>query len=456
MEKLFFTMTPDYAMSWGLWEGLRELLQNSLDELDQGAEMKVFYENDTLYIRTMGDEIGADSFLLGESGKREIKGLRGKHGEGLTLGLLALCRAGIKVWVKSGDYSWEPSFERVNTLNGFVINKDLFCLIQKPVNERYTQEVLVGVSLIPDVWEEYKVKFLPLIEETIPVDKFHKAPMGTLLLDKRFSGMIYSKGIYVQTREDFEYGYDLNNLTLDRDRNMLPDFDVKWEAGRVLSHYEQQSHSRVVYDLIFQNKPECTFPDLFSDGHERLGKYFQEDHGEDAVPVISEEESSVVRRAGMVPVIVGGRIQEALKKSKVPVVSDLEKDYSVQVVRTVPGNEITDSQSDVLDYIFGSYFKLIGSITTQTPKEVDKEFVDFLLSIKFKVDVVELSREDAYYCIDYKNEVIGITTEVLRSREFAQKIIFRSIADYALAKEKVSTILTGVEHLWSMCHNFSV
>jgi len=454
MEKLFFTMTPEYTMNWGLWEGLRELLQNSLDELDQGAEMKVFYENDTLYIRTMGDEIGADSFLLGESGKREIKGLRGKHGEGLTLGLMALCRAGIEVWVKSGDYSWEPSFEMVKTLNGFVINRDLFCLTQKPVNERYTQEVLVGICLPPDVWEEYKLKFLPLVEETIPMDKFHKAPMGTLILDKRFSGMIYSKGIYVQTRDDFEYGYDLNNLTLDRDRNMLPDFDVKWEAGQVLSHYERQGKSRVVYDLIFQDKPECAFPSLSSDGYERLGKFFQEDHGEDAVPVISEEESSVVRRAGKVPVIVCGKVKESLKKSNVPAVSDLENDYSVQVVRTIPGDEITDSQSEVLDYIFGSYFKLIGRITTNTPQEVDKEFVDFLLSIKFKVDVVELSREEAYYCIDYNNEVIGITCEALRSREFALRTIFRSIASYAVEKEKVSTVLTGVEYLWSMCYAF--
>jgi hypothetical protein len=456
MEKLFFTMTPDYAMSWGLWEGLRELLQNSLDELDQGAEMKVFYENDTLYIRTMGDEIGADSFLLGESGKREVKGLRGKHGEGLALGLLALCRAGIKVWVKSGDYSWEPSFEMVRNLNGFVINRDLFCLTQKPVNERYTQEVLVGISILPDVWEEYKIKFLPLIEETIPVDKFHKAPMGTLILDKRFSGMIYSKGIYVQTRDDFDYGYDLNNLTLDRDRNMLPDFDVKWEAGQVLSHYERQSKSRVVYDLILKDKPECTFPNLSEDSHERLGKYFQEDHGEDAVPVSSEEESSVVRRAGKVPVIVGGRIKEALKKSKVPVVSDLEKDYSVQVVRNIPDSEITDAQSTVLRYVVGLYYKLIGGMAKRKFDEIDEEFINFLILSTFTVEVVELSREDAYYCIDYDNEVIGITTEVLRSREFAQRIIFRGMADYAVAKEKVSTILTGVEHLWSICYDFSI
>jgi hypothetical protein len=456
MEKLFFTMTPDYAMSWGLWEGLRELLQNSLDELDQGAEMKVFYENDTLYIRTMGDEIGADSFLLGESGKREIKGLRGKHGEGLALGLLALCRAGIKVWVKSGDYSWEPSFEMVRSLNGFVINRDLFCLTQKPVNERYTQEVLVGISILPDVWEEYKIKFLPLIEETIPVDKFHKAPMGTLILDKRFSGMIYSKGIYVQTRDDFDYGYDLNNLTLDRDRNMLPDFDVKWEAGQVLSHYEQQSKSRVVYDLILKDKPECTFPNLSDGSHERLGKYFQEDHGEDAVPVSSEEESSVVRRAGKVPVIVGGRAKEVLKKSKVPAVSDLEKDYSVQVVRNIHDSELTEVQSTVLRYVVGLYYKLIGDMAKWKSDEIDEEFIDFLILSTFTVEVVELSREDAYYCIDYDNEVIGITTEVLRNREFAQRILFRGMADYAVAKEKVSTILTGVEHLWSICYDFSV
>jgi hypothetical protein len=454
MEKLFFTMTPEYTMNWGLWEGLRELLQNSLDELDQGAEMKVFYENDTLYIRTMGEEIGADSFLLGESGKREIEGLRGKHGEGLTLGLMALCRAGIKVWVKSGDYSWEPSFEMVDTLNGFVINRDLFCLTQKPVNERYTQEVLVGICLPPDVWEEYKLKFLPLVEETIPMDKFHKAPMGTLILDKRFSGMLYSKGIYVQTRDDFEYGYDLNNLTLDRDRNMLPDFDVKWEAGQVLSHYERASKSRVVYDLILQEKPECTFPNLSSDGYERLGKFFQDDNGEDAVPVISEEESSVVRRAGKVPVIVCGKVKESLKKSKVPAVSDLENDYSVQVVRTIPGNEVTDSQSEVLDYLLESYFNMTRSIANILPQEVNKEFVDFLLSVRFSVDVVELSREEAYYCIDYDNNIIGITCEALRSREFALRILFRSIANYAVAKEKVSTVLTGVEYLWSMCYAF--
>ncbi len=69
------SLSPDYVLSWGLWEAVRELIQNSIDQstLDKQCE-QIFQYNavtEALTIGTTNCRLHPRSLLLGTSSKRD-------------------------------------------------------------------------------------------------------------------------------------------------------------------------------------------------------------------------------------------------------------------------------------------------------------------------------------------------------------------------------------------------
>ncbi len=91
--------TATWRQEWGVWEAIREIVQNSLDETET---YQWGYDDQGLWIGDNGKGIAVANFLLGPT-KLKPDYARGKYGEGMKIGALALLRLGYRVRVETGN-----------------------------------------------------------------------------------------------------------------------------------------------------------------------------------------------------------------------------------------------------------------------------------------------------------------------------------------------------------------
>lgn len=226
--KLELTIKTTYLPDWGAYEGMRELLQNGHDAMiEYGAtfEVRLRKDTNTLVIENEGCTLPYEALLMGHTTKLSRGDLIGKFGEGLKLGVLALVRAGHKVKIRSGSEVWVPRIARSEKFDADVLVFDIF---KGRKTENRVQIEISGVSV--KAWEDLREHFLFLheAEENAAVSTYS----GRLLLDARYKGMIFVKGIFVQ-HGGFEYGYDLSDAEVDRDRKMVARFDLTYRMNTI-------------------------------------------------------------------------------------------------------------------------------------------------------------------------------------------------------------------------------
>lgn len=96
---IFIGPTKTWRSEWGVWEAIREIVQNALDEAE---EYTYGFDETGFWIKDSGRGIGVRDFLLGPPKLKE-DWARGKYGEGMKIGGLALVRSGYPVYVEAGD-----------------------------------------------------------------------------------------------------------------------------------------------------------------------------------------------------------------------------------------------------------------------------------------------------------------------------------------------------------------
>ncbi len=96
---IFIGPTATWREDWGSWEAIREIVQNALDEAERYDSG---YDKLGAYIKDSGRGIAISNFLLGPS-KLKPPHARGKYGEGMKIGALAMVRQGYPVLVQTGN-----------------------------------------------------------------------------------------------------------------------------------------------------------------------------------------------------------------------------------------------------------------------------------------------------------------------------------------------------------------
>ena len=313
--KIELTIKTDYLPTWGVWEGLRELVQNARDaEIELGAPMTLTHHNETLRIENDGCVLPHEALLLGHTTKATRSDTIGKFGEGLKLGILALIRAGIPVKIRSGSEVWVPTIQRSEKFNADVLVFDVQGG-RKPEN-RVRIEVQ---GITKEVWEgsKWKFRFNAKADDTTVVTDY-----GTLLLAEKSKGCIYMKGIYVHSDPKLDYGYDLLSGDLDRDRKMVDRYDFMFRAREILTHAVAARP-----DLLkgFVSALERQTPDvqgidanswtLHPDAVKGVVADFQAKHGPDAVPVRNIGDSKDLDHLGKKGVVVSESLAAVLGKT---------------------------------------------------------------------------------------------------------------------------------------------
>lgn len=347
MEEYELSIKETYVRKWSIWETIREIIQNGLDSQDCGHPLTIDHDGTRLSVFNEGAEIYPRDLVLGHGDKSSDRRLRGQHGEGLALALLAGHRAGTKIHVYVNDSIWEPTIQFSEKYEIRVL------AIRVTTNPEIVPGVKVQMDISRAVWDEYRVRFLSL--RKIPEQLVMKTECGTVLLDDESRGMLYSKGIFVEKRPNFRYGYDLIDVELDRERELFPDFDLKYEIGKIYSlavaSYPEKV-GRVVYPLLKNREEDAQIFGMYniSDGlkHEVV-EQFRSEHGKDAIAVTNIGESNEAEHFGRKGIVVSDTLKNVLSK-EIDTVYSLRSKNRREVIKEYSWNELNKFEKLCLDH----------------------------------------------------------------------------------------------------------
>lgn len=311
--RIELSIKTTYLPEWRTEAGVRELVQNAKDaETEFKSPMKIYHTGAVLKISNEGVSLPHEALLFGHTTKSERDDMIGKFGEGLKLGVLALVRAGHTVKILSGDEVWKPLLTRSASFQAEVLAFDIS-------KGKDCGGVLVEVDKIPiSEWNEMRSNFLFLRDD---VDKVAVPGYGDLLLDPAMVGKVFVKGIFVQNDPKLMAGYNLFNAPTDRDRKVIPQYDLGWRLASIWGKAASIRPALVgrLYELLTRDAPDTTdftsynISALSVEVKEELIRTFVHTFGEDAVPVATILESKDLHHFGKKGIVVPATMARLLQ-----------------------------------------------------------------------------------------------------------------------------------------------
>jgi hypothetical protein len=225
MSTIPLSVSSDYLPNWGAYEGLRELVQNFIDSQDDcGIKGDISYEGGSYFGTVTLTNNGAkalnrDALLFGVTSKAGRDDQRGQFGEGMKVGTLALVRESRAVTIKTQTENWVASLSPSKEFGGRKV-------LTFETNKRKIITDNVSVIIHPvykEEWDKIQQSFMFMQEDV----RKHAGYSGSILLDESHKGKVFAKGIFVKDMENMKFGYDLSMLTLNRDRSMVDEWDVR-------------------------------------------------------------------------------------------------------------------------------------------------------------------------------------------------------------------------------------
>jgi hypothetical protein len=429
MPKLELSIKTDYLPSWGAWHGIRELVQNAKDaEVEQKTAMVVDWSKDHLRIENEGAILPHEALLFGHTTKAGNTELIGKFGEGLKLGVLALVRAGFPVKIRSGCEVWVPSIQKSEKFNANVLVFDI------TGGRKPEHRVCVEIgNITEETWEgmRWKFRFLGAKNDVEAVETSH----GTLLVGEKLKGHVFVKGIYVHTDAKLEYGYDLKNVELDRDRKMVDQWDFRFRVRDILSEAAGKVPS-LVQGLVavlekqgpdaqgFEHGGSACMPDKVA---EAVAADFVSKHGPNAVPVKTLGESKDLDHLGKKGIVVSEALASVLAL-KMPSVEKVKEALREETKARYGWHELNDKEKASLsDAVF-----LIGN----------SGVLEFDLD---NLDVVDFASEDLRGL--YKDGRVIIARKLVENPDECLAVLIHETAHMNGGDGDKSHLAT-VERLW--------
>ncbi len=318
MAKIPLTISKNYCSDWGVFQGIREMLQNAKDADEDGHTMTIEHFPRTSRLEITSAKVFVDPaklLVLGESDKGMGR-KRGQFGEGFVLGCLALMRKGCDVSFRNGDHSWNVAFEQPDPGHPLA-GSELMTFKSRALAAR-EQDFRVEIENIPtNVWDVLKRLFLfvtaPAASETL------ETPHGTLLLNPDYVGQVFAKGIFVRKFENLTCGYDLVGLTLDRDRRFVDEWDLHYKLGQIWKDASNTYPSLAaprLYDMVKTGTVEAKHVKYHADDKilKDVRERFEKENGASAVPVSTMAEAKDIEDAGGKPTMVNDVLKELLEK----------------------------------------------------------------------------------------------------------------------------------------------
>jgi len=374
------TISEDYCASWGLFEGVREFMQNARDATRAGCTFDAFYapEKALLTVRTKGAILEHRTLLLGQSTKRGRADMLGEQGEGYKIGSLVLCRLGKGIKIRTGGEVWQPDISFSKKFGANVLTFDILG------GRKERSEIVVEISGIsPEEWAPVAPKFLFLEEHSHEVVV---CPTGAVLMDG--GGDLFVDGIWVCKNEELVHGYDFlpSDVDLDRDRRMVSGFDAKTlsaKAWETLYMRTTQEYCSMVDGMLADNTPDIQhfrYDWCVGQGaRKKVADRFKEKFGGDAVAVSSESEVRELEFYGREgQVVMSEPLREVLEREcgtvasvRVSLADKVKKEYSMIDIDPEESQNLLASiqfVSHALDRKFGKIHNDITIVDFMDPR----------------------------------------------------------------------------------------
>ena len=318
MAKQELSIESSYLPGWGVWEGVREIIQNGKDaETEHKAKLTVTHANGLLQVTNHGTTLPLESLLLGRTSKQGKDELIGQFGEGLDLGLLALVRAGRDVRIRTGDQVWKPVIAPSKSFDADVL------WIEYTGGRKFKNRVQFEIEVTTSEWEELRCNFMFLGE--VPSEEFIKTTRGKLLLSSRLKGRLYVKGIFVQFDPKMGYGYDYESAHVDRDRKMISSWDKSWENSRIWLEAVNKDPNALfeAFFALLQDETsdlegfnDYSAGDLSEAAVDMVAARFSLLHGKDAIPVENLDQSKQLEHLGRKGVVTPKRLRLIVERKQ--------------------------------------------------------------------------------------------------------------------------------------------
>lgn len=336
MKEYPLSLSVDYLAHWTVEDAVREILQNALDRGNLNYDWERNTQGAGLKINTPDVQLHQSLLLLGNGTKGE--GDRGGFGEGFKLALLILAREGLSVQVINGNKIWTPELREdplFETQMLYIVETD------NPNEDTGLTYVIKGLSAI----ERLNIINRTLdMQDSLNLGKVTQTDKGRILHDK--AGMIYVGGLFVCQYGQMDCGYDFepNVLELNRDRQAVPDWDMKRQAQDMWL----LSDSDKVVDMVLNKASEMsTFQYNYSVPSEVCDKFLDkhiEMHGNVPIANTKKDLDEMVVKGYTDAVFIGNEgFSQAVRQSK--------KYVEVRKEAVLTPFEILDAFYD--DYVLG-------------------------------------------------------------------------------------------------------
>jgi hypothetical protein len=296
-----------------------------------------------------------------------------------------------------------------------MFSEDVLTFTIKKGKEESDKLIFMVDNVKPDEWKKIREQFLRIDQPDAKT--ILKSPQGNVLLDKKYKGMIFCGGIYVDTHKTLEYGYDFNVsvLTLNRDRNMVNSFEVTWNTSKMWAMLASAAKGKKfdTHEMLRRGVPDVEYLKDFADYTvvgETVKKFFEENPPK-SYPVQSEEEATRVRNLGYNPVYSSSSYSGVLR-SNLGTIDELERRVEAEYSLF---QEITAIDDANLQWCFEVMFA------------IDPKY-------KFKISIAKFE-VDATRSVSERDTII-INCNLIKSK---YEILHEVINHYASMNKKVAT-----------------
>ncbi len=228
-------ISQNYVSNWGLNEAIREIMQNAIDSEKDGHKMDIIYNNGVLSIRNIGVNLQIESLVLGNTGKSGSKYI-GKYGEGYKLAIIVLLRLGYEVVINTNGQKWVPQFRKSRKFKVETIHFDVY---ESNVS---SEEITFEISGIDyETFSEVRdINIAMLKTMGHGIGKKIETDYGEILLDKKFKGMMFVEGLFIQEDKSFNYGYNFDSsyVALDRDRKAINYYKLRELTAKAMTAHK--------------------------------------------------------------------------------------------------------------------------------------------------------------------------------------------------------------------------